>query len=68
MGYTTCGRPVALISFLSIFTSMAKVRSRSEDDLAAKRGMNKLRELLVDPEKFEEWANEMLDSSARRKH
>lgn len=37
-------------------------------DEDVKRGMKKLRELLKDPVKFEQWANETLDMSRPRKH
>lgn len=36
-------------------------------DEDVKRGMRKLRELLKDPTKFEQWANETLDTSRLRK-
>ncbi len=36
-------------------------------DEDVKRGIRKLRELLKDPPKFEQWANETLDMSRLRK-
>jgi hypothetical protein len=41
--------------------------SRAENEEAAKKGFEKLRKLLADPEAFEKWANEMLDESRRRR-
>ena len=45
---------------------MARKYSREEDDAAARRGAEKLRKLLANPEEFERWANDMLDRSRRR--
>jgi len=49
------------------FDVMARKHSREEDEEAAKRGAEKLRKLLADPDAFYQWANEMLDSSRRRR-
>ena len=46
---------------------MARKYSRKEDDEAAARGIEKLRKLFADPDKFYQWANEMLDESRKRR-
>jgi hypothetical protein len=46
---------------------MAKKHSHVEDDASARRGAEKLRKMLANPEEFERWANDMLDRSRRHR-
>jgi len=60
-------RTVALITFQQLIVVMARKHSREEDDASARRGAEKLRKLLANPEEFERWANDILDRSRKRR-